>query len=172
MGELTNTKLTKLELNKTNCSEMLKYFGVILLMTKLWASLWSSVAPSKYQPAPHFGLTEMSKHRFDDLFRAVRWSNQPPAPGDADSSKQYRWKLVDDFVTNFNDHRANYFSPSDCICVDESMSRWYGQGGHWINHGLPQYVAIDRKPENCETLPSKASPHTLTRLGVGSAYHR
>ena len=31
------------------------------------------------------------------------------------------------------------------------MSRWYGQGGHWINHGLPQYVAIDRKPENgCE----------------------
>ena len=37
------------------------------------------------------------------------------------------------------------------ICVDESMSRWYGQGGHWINHGLPQYVAIDRKPENgCE----------------------
>ena len=31
------------------------------------------------------------------------------------------------------------------------MSRWYGQGGHWINHGLPMYVAIDRKPENgCE----------------------
>jgi hypothetical protein len=59
--------------------------------------------------------------------------------------------LVDDFVKNFNDHRANYFNPSDPICVDESMSRWYGQGGHWINHGLPQYVAIDRKPENgCE----------------------
>ncbi|KAI2511132.1 Transposase IS4 [Fragilaria crotonensis] len=37
------------------------------------------------------------------------------------------------------------------ICVDESMSRWYGQGGHWINHGLPQYAALDRKPENgCE----------------------
>jgi Transposase IS4 len=31
------------------------------------------------------------------------------------------------------------------------MSRWYGQGGEWINHGLPFYVAIDRKPENgCE----------------------
>ena len=31
------------------------------------------------------------------------------------------------------------------------MFRWYGQGGHWINHGLPMYVAIDRKPENgCE----------------------
>ena len=110
MVELTNTELTKLELNKTNCSEMLKFFGVVLLISKFEftsrASLWSSVAPSKYQPAPHFGLTEMSKHRFDDLFRAVRWSNQPPAPGDAESSEQYRWKLVDDFVTNFNGHRA------------------------------------------------------------------
>jgi hypothetical protein len=59
--------------------------------------------------------------------------------------------LVDDFVKKLNEHRANYFNPSEMICVDESMSRWYGQGDHWINHGLPQYVAIDRKPENgCE----------------------
>ena len=59
--------------------------------------------------------------------------------------------LIDDFVKHFNTYRADYFNPSDLICVDESMSRWYGQGGHWINHGLPQYVAIDRKPENgCE----------------------
>ena len=43
------------------------------------------------------------------------------------------------------------FFPSDEIYVDEYMSRWFGQGGHWINHGLPMYVAIDRKPENgCE----------------------
>ena len=31
------------------------------------------------------------------------------------------------------------------------MSRWYGQGSHWINHGLAMYVAIDRRPDNgCE----------------------
>jgi hypothetical protein len=24
---------------------------------------------------------------------------------------------------------------------------WYGQGGHWINHGLTKYAAIDQKPE-------------------------
>ena len=31
------------------------------------------------------------------------------------------------------------------------MSRWYGMGGFWINEGLPQYVAMERKPENgCE----------------------
>ncbi len=65
MVELTNAELTKLELNKTNYSEMLKFFGVILLMTKFEftsrASLWSTVAPSKYRPAatslwPHWDV--------------------------------------------------------------------------------------------------------------------
>ena len=57
-----------------------------------------------------------------------------------------------DFHTNrLKNHRKESFIPSDMICVDESISRWYGQGGEWINHGLPMYVAIDRKPENgCE----------------------
>jgi Transposase IS4 len=59
--------------------------------------------------------------------------------------------LIDGFVERFNEHRARMFVPSEDICVDESISRWYGQGGEWINHGLPKYVAIDRKPENgCE----------------------
>ena len=33
--------------------------------------------------------------------------------------------------------------------MDESIRRQYDQGGDWINFGLPHYVAIDRKPENC-----------------------
>jgi hypothetical protein len=38
------------------------------------------------------------------------------------------------------------------------MSRWYGQGGYWINHGLPQYIAIDRKPKfGCEVQNSCCS---------------
>ncbi len=54
-------------------------------------------------------------------------------------------------MERFNQHRVETFPPSDLICVDKSISRWYGQGGNWINHGLPMYVAIDRKPENgCE----------------------
>ena len=120
--------------------------------TSWWVSLWSSTAPMKYWPAPHFGLTGMSRNRFDDLFRCIRWSRQPSERPEDLSSEQYRWMLVDNFVANFNEHRATcYFSPGETICVDESMSRWYGQRGHWINHGLPQYIAIDRKPENgCE----------------------
>ena len=64
------------------------------------------------------------------------------------SHKRHCWQLVDDFVQNFNNHRSNNFKPGTKICVDESISRWYGQGGDWINKGLPMYVAVDRKPEN------------------------
>ena len=42
--------------------------------------------------------------------------------------------LVDGFVNASNSYR-------------ESISCWYGQGGYWINHGLPQYIAINPKPE-------------------------
>jgi hypothetical protein len=28
------------------------------------------------------------------------------------------------------------------------MSRWYGNGGDWINKGITQYIVIDKKPEN------------------------
>jgi len=67
------------------------------------------------------------------------------------SAEKYRWLLIDDFIEAFNEYRAANFSPGSTICVDESISRWYGMGGHWINEGLPHYVAMDRKPENgCE----------------------
>ena len=35
------------------------------------------------------------------------------------------WKLVEDFVTNFNEYHAQIFSPSDPVYYDESISRWY-----------------------------------------------
>eukprot|EP00977_Amphora_coffeiformis_P022944 scaffold11978_cov153-Amphora_coffeaeformis.AAC.1 len=67
------------------------------------------------------------------------------------SSEDYRWMLVDDFVSFINVEREKFFNPSSELCVDESMVRWYGIGGDWINEGLPMYVDIDRKPEaGCE----------------------
>ena len=67
------------------------------------------------------------------------------------SSEQHRWCLVQDFLNRINEHPVAHYHPSDIICVDESISRWYGLGGTWINRGLPMCVAVDRKPENgCE----------------------
>jgi Transposase IS4 len=76
------------------------------------------------------------------------FSKRPSERPDNVSSEAYRWMFVEDFVQNFNRHRQDFFSPSWQVCVDESMSRWYGLGGHWINIGLPMYVAMDRKPED------------------------
>ena len=58
------------------------------------------------------------------------------------------WKLVEEFVTNFNEYCKRIFSTSDLICADDSILRWYGQGGHWINLVFPMYVTMESKPEN------------------------
>jgi hypothetical protein len=93
----------------------------------------------------------MSRNRFDVLWSNLRFSYQPWEQPEYQLSENYRWDLVGDFIRFFNEHRFAQFSPSDTICVDESISRWYGMGGDWINEGLPMYVQIDRKPENgCE----------------------
>ena len=63
------------------------------------------------------------------LWRYVRFRDQPDVRPSDMSSEQYRWRLVDDFVARFNAHRVSNFSPSDRICVDESISKWYGSGG-------------------------------------------
>ena len=76
------------------------------------------------------------------------WSKQPAQRPEGMSSESYRWMLVEDFVLNINEHREDFFTPSFLLCADESISRWYGLGGHWINIGLPMYVAMDRKPED------------------------
>jgi hypothetical protein len=151
----TTAELEDKKKKKTTKGEILKFFGVILLTTKFEfksrASLWSTTAATKYEVAPAFGRTGMSRQRFDDLWMCIRFSNQPKVRPPEMSSERYRWKLVDDFVMEYNDYRKKSFIPSEMLCVDESISRWYGQGGEWINKGLPMYVAIDRKPENgCE----------------------
>jgi heat shock protein HspQ len=153
---ITSERLVKKKLDKTSMGEILRFFGTIILTTKYEfttrASLWSNTRPTMYENAPQFGMkTRFSRKRFNDIWSNIRFSNQPDEKPDTMTSEQYRWLLVDGFVSAFNKYRREKFSPSDYICVDESISRWYGQGGDWINHGLPMYVAIDRKPENgCE----------------------
>lgn len=151
----TSKQLAHNNFTETTKGELLKFFGICILITRFEfgsrASLWSQVAPSKYIPAPAFGKTGMSRHRFDRIWQCLRFGEQPSIRPVGMSSERYRWLLVDAFVDNFNACRLAMYIPSDEICVDESMIRWYGTGGHWINAGLPMYVAIDRKPENgCE----------------------
>jgi hypothetical protein len=152
----TNIQLRLHDQAPTTMGEIIKLFGIFILITKYEFTdrkdLWRLAPKSKYENAGCFGQkTGMSRHRFDNLWHHIRFGVQPAERPEDLSHAEYRWLLVDDFVNNFNQHRANMFSPSHLICVDESISRWYGLGGSWINKGLPMYIAIDRKPENgCE----------------------
>jgi len=155
MVQKLNTSLFTANKKPTTAGELLKWFGVLILITRFEygdrASLWSPETDSRYIPPPMLGRTGMTRPRFDELFQYMEWSEQPEERPEGMSRGQYRWMKVDDFVSRFNNHRVTHFEPSHLICVDESISRWYGLGGTWINCGLPFYVAIDRKPEDgCE----------------------
>ena len=71
---------------------------------------------------------------------------------------------MEDFTDNFNSHRKKYVKPSHTLCVDESISRWYGLGGHWINMGLPMYISLDRKPEDGAEIQNCCDGHSNIML--------
>ena len=156
MNELTSSALEEENLQPTTIGELLKFLGVMLIITRFEfgkrSSLWATTARTRFVPAPNLGhTTGMSRERFDHLWRFIVWSEQPKERPAEMSHEEWRWSLVQDFVDNFNEHRETFYQASSLICADESISRWYGLGGNWINCGLPHYVAMDRKPEfGCE----------------------
>ena len=105
--------------------EIIKWFGIIILATNFEfgdrVSLWSNVYQSKYRSAPSFGKTGMSRYRFGILWRHVRWSHQPDVQYEGMSHEAHQWKLVEYFVTNFNEYRTHLISSSDLICDDKSI---------------------------------------------------
>ena len=100
---------------------MIKWFGIIILATRFEfgdrSSLWSTVSQSKYRPAPDFGKTGMNRHRFDMLWRHVRWSHQPDVQYEGMSHEAHWWKFIEYFVTNFNEYHTQLISPWDLIKV-------------------------------------------------------
>jgi hypothetical protein len=152
--KLTNENLTKAGKKLIDMQELLKWQGVVILVAMAdyhgdRRDLWGGGGSySQYLPSYHFENTGMSRSRFEEILSAMRWSNQPEKQPEGMSSKKYRWMLVNDFVDNFNKHRANNFHPSGDVCADESIIRWYGLGGAYVQLGLPMYLAMERKPDN------------------------
>jgi len=150
MVRLTSESVKARGMRPATAGELLKFIGVTVLATRYEfgarADLWVMAARSKYMLAPAFGLRAgMPRERLYALWSSVAFSKHVVDEGD---SKESKWQLIDDFVSNINLHRSARVTPSDLICVDESMSKWYGHDGYWILNHLPMYVAIDPKPEN------------------------
>jgi Transposase IS4 len=113
---LTNKSLRKNGGKEIELGELLRFFGVILLITKFdfgrRRELWNTVSSFKYVPSPQFGIrTGMCRNRWMNLV----YSAQPEErPADM-SSVTYRWMLVNDFVDDFNCHRRTHFRPSELV---------------------------------------------------------
>jgi hypothetical protein len=84
---------------------ILKLFGLLILITQYefssQASLWSYTAKTKYQSALPFSRTGMSRHGFDSIWSAIRFSRQPDVWPQHLSLEAYRWLLIDGFVHAF-----------------------------------------------------------------------
>ena len=152
--QLTNVRLVASDRQQLTRQELLRFIGVCTLISTInfrgaRRNLWEGGNTiSEFLPTINLKGTGMTRNRFEDIWSAIRWSDQPPAQPEGMSSERYRWMLVDDFIANFNEHRQRTFVPGSHLEVDESIIRWYGMGGGYISAGLPMYVDLDRKPDS------------------------
>ena len=121
---------------------------------KLWEG---GGAASKYLPSYDLCATGMSRNCFDDIWYAIRWSRQPPEQLDGMSMERYHWMLIDDFVANINKYRQRTFVPGGHLEADETVVRWYGKRGAFVNAGLPMYLALKGKPDNGDEIQNLAN---------------
>ncbi|KAL9183975.1 hypothetical protein ACHAXT_002061 [Thalassiosira profunda] len=182
LQKLTEEKLrAKNPDDRLTKQELIKFFGICLLITRTNYSgdrhgLWDGGnVHSKYLPQYDFNKTGMGRNRFDAIWYALTWSRQPSEKPQGMSSKRYRWMLLDDHIRNYNEHRAKTFSPGGELVIDETIVRWYGLGGaYYVNIGLPQYVEMERKPDNGMELQDVVcvASKVMLQLKVGTEIFR
>ena len=147
--DATNQKLQCRARRVTSSGEVLRLLGIFVLISRNEfpdrRSLWSATSESKNMAPLRLGRL-MSRKRFEELVDCICFA------GSVSSEDTDRWADVTGFIEAINNHRHSFFTPAERICVDESISRWYGLGGDYLkDKGLPHYVALERKPENgCE----------------------
>jgi Transposase IS4 len=107
--------------------EVRKFIGVLILATRFVFGnrhdLWSTTGANRLLNGPKFrAKTGMSRNGFDELRSRMMFSDQTDQR-ENESSVQQRWKLVTETVDSINGIRQAHFTPSEVICVDESISR-------------------------------------------------
>jgi Transposase IS4 len=91
---LTKKKLEEDEQPEMGMGELLKFFGILILITRFEFSncrdLWSPNSNNWFIPTLAIGMTtRMSKHQFDILLANMTFSNQPEARPKGMSSEKY-----------------------------------------------------------------------------------
>ena len=111
----TNVNLGRKGLRETNASEVLKIFGVLILLTRFEfgsrRDLWANESKYKYIPPPNF-VVLISHHRFESILSAIRFSRAEDA---ALEGRKNRWNLVKYFSSAIKEHSRSCVTPSDLI---------------------------------------------------------
>ena len=102
--DYTSKKLIQCDLSVTTRGWVLKYIGILILMTRCAFSdrrtLWGPSSFSKYLAPQNFGDL-MSRQRFQDIRQNIGFSKECDTFG--------RWGSVCEFMSAINDHRSFFF---------------------------------------------------------------
>jgi Transposase IS4 len=113
----TNKKLLEQEADELGIAELLRFFGVCILVIRMQfgrrRELWGRVTGSKYIVPANFAATGMLRNRFKEIWSLLLFSHQEEVQPYGMSSADYRWTLVDNFVDDYNCHRVARFKPSE-----------------------------------------------------------
>jgi hypothetical protein len=118
---LMNLKLKKKGKQEATRGELLKFYGVNILVTRLRPhsrrDLWEGKRKCKYIEPNDLSRTGMTRHRYEEMLSAWEFSACPDEKPDGMTYQQWAWSKLDGFVTRFNEHRAAKYSPTESICM-------------------------------------------------------
>jgi hypothetical protein len=119
--------------------EFLRFLGLLLLMSTVLTgydrrSWFEDSEPSPSGGAPFRIQKYMSRHCFETILSALRYTNKP-FPQFRDKFHQTRA-----LIGAWNEHMKEVFIPSWMSCLDESMSPWTSR---WT---CPGWMYVPRKP--------------------------
>jgi hypothetical protein len=119
--------------------EFLRFIGLLLLMSTVITgydrrSWFDHTEPSEFGGAPFRLHKYMTRHRFENILSALRYTNQPFPPF------QDKFHQIRQLLDAWNNHMAFIFIASWISCLDESMSPWTSR---WT---CPGWMYVPRKP--------------------------
>jgi Transposase IS4 len=132
----TNEKLCEKEMEPICIAELIRFFGVCILIThcefEQRRDLWSLSTGCRFLNPANLGMTGMSRNCFEAIWIMITFSKQELTKPDDMSSQEHRWQLVDDFVEDYNHHRRSCFRPSERVRTDtiQASSNIYFIGLH------------------------------------------
>ena len=142
--EATNSALLAVNAAQTTYGELLRYIGMMLLMSCYMKSpdyFWRASARAgdcsedEENDVPSFTFNRyMSRRRYLAITAALRFTTKPPP-----SFRDKFWQIRE-MIASWNEHMQAVFVSAWALCLDESMSIW---NNRWT---CPGWVFCPRKP--------------------------